>query len=301
MKIYITILYLFFVSYFLNASEHEVNKKAYDLSEDFIDVVIVSHEKDQETLNDCIAGIKENCNRVRRVIVISAKQLTRQAEWFDEKQFPFNKKEIALAIAHGDLKRAEAFSNVKGRGPGWYFQQLMKLYASFVIPDISSNVLAIDADTIFLNSVDFLNESGGGLFCVSYEQPRKSYLQHAKKLIPGYERIHPEFYSVCHHMLFQKPILSDLFKTVEKRHKTQFWKAFCNCVNLQDQGASEYEIYYNFALTHTDQVQIRELKWTNSSHPDEMNLFKMSGYHFVSFHTYMRGKWPRTFPIQNGI
>lgn len=272
------------------------NKVHYSLVDDPIDVVIACHDKDKETLDYCIEGIKENCIRVRRVIVISSKPLTDKAEWFNESSVPFNKKDVALAIARGDKKEAAKFSRAKSRGPGWYFQQLLKLYAPFVIPDISSNVLVIDADTIFMNSTQFLNELRGGLFCVSSESPQEKYLKHAKRLVPGYKRIYPEYYSVCHHMLLQRAILKDLFRTVEKYHGISFWKAFCLCVDFEgEKGASEYEIYYNYALRHTDQVQIRGLRWTNSAHLDEKDLFKKEGYHFVAFHTYMRGKWPKTF------
>jgi hypothetical protein len=289
-------IFLFCFPSWMHGKEEHRGKVHYSLIHDPIDVVIACHDKDKKTLDLCIEGIKENCKNIGRVIIISAKPLTDKAEWFNETAFPFTKKEVALVIARGDKKEAQKFSRHKGRGPGWYFQQLLKLYAPFVIPDISSNVLVIDADTIFMNPTEFLNESGGGLFCVSSEQPQERYLKHAKRLVPSYKRIYPEYYSVCHHMLFQKAILKDLFHTVEKYHDTSFWKAFCSCVDFEgEQGASEYEIYYNYALRHTDQVQIRGLKWTNSAHLDEKDLFKKAGYHFVAFHTYMRGKWPRTF------
>lgn len=271
-------------------------REKYPLTEELIDVVIVSHPKDKKTLDDCIKGIKENCWRIRRVIVVSSKKLTHQAEWFSEKDFPFTLEEVALEITRGDKKKGQTFIRTKERGPGWYFQQLLKLYSPFIIPDISSNVLVIDADTIFLNTTDFLNTKGGGLFCVDYKDINKNYFLHASRLIPGYRRVYPQFYSICHHMLFQKPILENLFQVVEKGHGgIPFWKAFCRAVDLHYPGASEYEIYFNFALRNSKQVQIRELKWGNSAHLDEMAFFKEAGYHFVSFHTYIRGKLPRTF------
>jgi len=261
----------------------------YDLVDDPIDVVIVTHPKDKTTLDYCIDGIRKNCHQVRRVIVVSSEKLTDEAEWFNENQFPFNKESIALAIARGNVETSEEFFHGKHRSPGWYFQQLLKLYSPFVIPDISSNVLVIDADTIFMNPVEFLNDSFGGLFCYSPEGAKPAYFKHAERLVPGYKRIYPKVYSVCHHMLFQKPILEDLFHTVEQYHGTAFWKAFCLCVDLhKNKGASEYEIYYNFALSRTNQVALRKLKWDNSSNLSQRNKFQKKGYHFVSFHTYLR-------------
>lgn len=263
-------------------------KKHYHLTNDLIDVVIVSHPKDQGTLDDCIKGIRENCSNIRRVIVVSSVKLTDQAEWFDEKNFPFNKEQIVYLIRRGDKKKIESFN--KHCSAGWYLQQLLKLYASFVIPNISPNVLIIDADTIFMNPVEFLNEMNGGLFCVRNKEGREIYLKHAERLVPGYQRI-PGLYSVSHHMLFQRAILRDLFQTVEQCHRTTFWRAFCFCVEPHTcRGASEYEIYYNFAVNHTDQVGMRQLKWQNSGDLHKKEQFKNEGYHFVAFHTYMRKK-----------
>jgi len=289
-----TLLFLFLLSLNLTISAKEVHKGMinYPLKDDPIDVVIVSHEKDKPTLGLCIDGIRENCNNVRRVIVVSSEKLTDKAEWFNEKRFPFNKEEIRLKIARGDEEVAKKFFYGEHRTPGWYFQQMLKLYSPLIIPKISSNVLIIDADTIFMNPVKFLNDSFGGLFCYNTrDQVKLPYIQHAERLVPGYKRIHPEIYSVCHHMLLQRPILEDLFRTVEEYHKTDFWKAFCHCVDLKrNKGGSEYEIYYNYALTHTDQVELRKLKWANSSRFSQRNDFKKKHYHFVSFHDYMREK-----------
>lgn len=273
------------------------SQEKYYLTNDPIDVVIVTHPKDQTTLNACINGIRENCANIDRVIVVSSKKLTNRAEWFDEANYPFSKQDVSLAIAKGDRKRSEKFSKHKSRGPGWYYQQLLKLYAAYVIPDISSNILVIDSDTIFLNQVFFLNESNGSLFSFARAPLKEAYSVHAKRLIPKYKRFHTDFSSICHHMLFQKPILNDLFNSVEKYHRKLFWKAFCHCVDLEHHaGASEYEIYFQFAFKNTDQVQLRELLWDNSSHLNEKEAYRNAGYHYVSFHTYMRGKWPKKFP-----
>jgi hypothetical protein len=278
-------------------------KKMYNLPPGPIDVVMVTHPKDKHTVEACIQGIRENGKNIRRVVIVSSENLTEQAEWFDEKNFPFTKNEVALTIGRGSKKKSDQFFNRTSRGAGWYYQQLLKLYSPFVIPGLSNNVLVVDSDAIFLNPVDFINEQGGGLFCVSYLQPHEAYIKHAERLVPAYKRIHPDFYSVCHHMLFQKPILKDLFSLVERKHNKRFWIAFCHAVDIEGKkkGASEYEIYYNFALRNTDQVAIRDLIWVNSSHLEDLPYYKRDGYHFVAFHTYMRGKWPSPYQAEREL
>jgi hypothetical protein len=278
----------FFSILFFFCLHLSLQAKSYVLENDPIDVVFVSHPKDQETLNYAIDGIRENA-AVRRIIVVSSIQLSDKAEWYDEKDFPFSKDDIRSAITRGDKAKAKTFFQDTHYGPAWYYQQLLKLYSPYVIPGISSNVLIIDADTIFMNPVEFLNDSFGGLFCVNHGSKKPGYFAHAKRLVPNYKRIYPKYYSVCHHMLFQKPILDDLFSTVEKYHHKPFWVAFCEAVSLKKNlGASEYEIYYSFALNQTKQVGIRELKWENSPALEKRDTFKAEGYQFVSFHTYLR-------------
>jgi hypothetical protein len=46
--------------------------------------------------------------------------------------------------------------NKKQNRNGWYLQQLLKLYASFVIKDLLNDYLVIDADVYFLKPINSL-------------------------------------------------------------------------------------------------------------------------------------------------
>lgn len=261
--------------------------KEYVFANDPIDVVIVSHPKDKSTINHCIDGIRKNC-QVRRVIVVSPTKLTDNAEWFSENLYPFTKDDVALEIGRGDKAKRDAFF-YRSHPPGWFYQQLLKLYAAFVIPDISSNVLVIDADSVFLNPVEFLGKNHAGLLCTSRDRKTKShYVHHANRLLPNYKRVNPHLNSVHHHMLFQKPILDDLFADVENKHGVPLWKAFCRCVDLHEKGASEYEVYYNYALRHCKDVKLRAIKRRSSGNINKLDRYRKDGFHLVSFHSYMR-------------
>ena len=120
-----------------------------------IDIVIPAHQKDLATLDYSIAGIRKNIVGVRRIIVVSKEKYTDQAEWFNEALYPFSFKEIS------DL--------VGGSNVGWNYQQLLKLYAVLVIPDISENVLIVDSDTVFYRKVKFF-DNGIPLYNLSKDQ-----------------------------------------------------------------------------------------------------------------------------------
>ena len=73
---------------------------------------------------------------------------------------------------------------------------------------------------------------------------------------------------VAHHMLMQKHILKHLHEQTEIEHCVPFWMAFLCCVDEKQfnfSGASEYEIYFNFALKYyPQQHEIISRNWVNN-------------------------------------
>lgn len=263
----------------------------YPLTTEPIDVVIPFYKKDLATLELCIKGIKRSCKQIRRVIVISSKRYTDNAEWISESIFPFNKSAVALQLNDNDQKRAHEYLKHPKCRARWYYQQLLKLYAPFVIEGLSSNVLMLDSDTIFLRKVNFIDKSGNGQYNVGYEL-FDNYFRHMESFTGGaVKRVFPNYSGICHHMLFQKSVLKALFTLVEEHHKKPLWQAFCSSVAKEDlylAGASEYEIYFNFLFSTTKQAKVRPLKWKNSTRLSNRKKYKQEGYHYVSFHTWNR-------------
>lgn len=262
----------------------------YDFGNDPVDVIIPSTEKDLYTLDLCIEGIRNSCDQVRRIIVISDRQLTTKAEWFDEKLFPFTKEEVAFYLVGCDQNKAEKYLSAPEPRVGWYLQQLIKLYAPYVIPGISSNVVHLDSDTIFINPVSFVDQNGGGLYNpgTEYHIP---YFKHMDRFLPGQRRLYAQHSGISHHMLLQRCILDDLFEAVESYHNMDLWKAYCLCVDQKDlylSGAASDEVYFNFAFSQTDQVHLRMLKWDNIPTIKTRDYYKNKGYHYISCHSWMR-------------
>ncbi len=256
-----------------------------------MDVVVLSCEKDLETLEYCLKGIKENViPKPRRIIVISEKKLTENAQWFDEKQFPFSKSDVSKELLYDDPEKI--VQHTVGGRVGWYYQQLLKLYAYKVIPGIADNVLIVDSDTVFLKPVQILNKYNTGLYATGKEK-HQPYFIHMNKLIPGLKRVFPKYSGIVHHMLFQKEVLDDLFSTIENQHQCSAWKAMCHLVDsksLYKSGFSEYEIYFNFLFSKKSNVQIKPLKWRNINSLSLLPECQKEKYDFVSCHDYLREK-----------
>ena len=193
------------------------------ITQPIIDVVIPAHEKDLDTLKHCIEGVRRNVADVRRIIVVSKEKFTDKAEWFDEALYPFSFKDI------GELVE---------RGLGWHLQQLLKLYSPLVIPGISENVLVVDSDTVFLRKVKFFSEEGLPLYNLSKDKDlehspfHQISFKHIERIFPEIgQKLPADFKNIsgiCHHMLFQKHLIQDLFKRVEEIDGTgdPFYKVF---------------------------------------------------------------------------
>lgn len=273
-----------------------IELRSFEFTQAPIDVVIPCVKKDLETLELCIAGIRANCAQIRRVIVVSKTRLTDSAEWVDEKIFPFTKDEVAFEIFRNEEQAEKYRSNPKNR-LGWIFQQLLKLYAPFVIENISTNVLILDADTIFLRPVTFLQLNGAGCFNPGTEH-HAPYFDHMHRLLPGLHRVHPQLSGISHHMLFQLCLLNDLKTAIEEYHGSLLWKALLHCIDHRElfgSCLSEYEIYFNYALLRSNQCSIRKLKWANSSMAFFNNYLQRqkldhsaTSYDYLSVHSYMR-------------
>lgn len=266
--------------------------KKFSLSMDPIDIVIACHEKDKDVLQVCIKSVKKYIKNARRIIVISEKKLTSQAEWFNEDLFPFSKKSIELEFSKIDPK----FYSDKGKKDriGWYFKQILNFYSLRIIPNISDNVLILDSDVIFLKPIQFIDQNGIMLHGPG-EENHLPYFEHMNKLLPGLKRVIKQYSGISHHMLFQRPIIEDLFSLVESYHKTSFWKAYCHCVNPKDialSGAADYEIYFNFLLMRSNQYKIRPLKWRNIQRISDLKYLvnKNTVYDFVACHHWQKIK-----------
>ena len=271
-------------------SEYGIRSKEYQLNpKDPIDVIIPCVAKDLSTLRQSIAGIRKYCVGVRRIIIVSPSEIEVEAEWFSENLFPFNKFDIAYEIFQ-NKEDAENFIQSESSRIGWIYQQLLKLYASFVIPGLSSNVLILDADTIFIKKTHFMNKNGTPFF-VTGDEYHLPYFEHMKRVLPWMQRVDPRHSGIVHHMLFQRSILSDFFFQVETTHKLPLWKALSRCIDIEQANGSclsEYEMYFNFCMINTNQFAIRQLKWANISSLKEITTYKKQDYSFVSCHSYGR-------------
>ena len=227
------------------------------------DIVIPLGPNDINFINKVVEECIKNIN-FRNIYIVSKKD-PGVGIWISENLFPFKLEEI----------------NFREDRRGWYFQQLIKLYAGNIIEGILDNYLVIDADTIFLRPVTFIDSSGVFLFNTGTEY-HQAYFTHMNKIHPSMKKTHP-CSGICHHMMFNKQLLNEMFNFLSPNEP--FWVTFMKHVDqTQHSGASEYEIYFTYLnLYHKESIKIRNLEWKNVS---KFEYYPNLDY--VSVHWYMR-------------
>ena len=236
------------------------------------DIVIPIGPKDISVINKQIEYTKKNVIGYRNIYLISYNNDLHIDSCITIKEdiFPFNKDTIIKY--HGKHNRNN-----------WYLQQLFKLYASHFIPGIMETYLVIDSDTYFLRPTSFI-EDNKCLYCYGFEY-HEQYFSHMKRLHESLKKVDENKSGICHHMIFEKKYIDQLFKLVEDKHNDLFYNVFLKSVEkkrVKNSGASEYEIYFNYMLIyHNDKITVRKLTWHNS---DKI----LKDFDYVSIHWYKR-------------
>tara|TARA_R110002072_G_scaffold60435_3_gene153458 strand:- start:465 stop:2480 length:2016 start_codon:yes stop_codon:yes gene_type:complete len=236
------------------------------------DIVIPIGPNDKSVINEQIKYTQKNIIGYRNIYLIcyDPSITIDGCITINENIFPFNIETVAEH--HGKLERN-----------GWYLQQLLKLYAGKIIPNILDKYLVIDSDTFFLKPTIFV-ENNKCLYNYGTEY-HKPYFHHMEKLDKDLIKIDKTKSGICHHMIFDQKYIDELIYKIEKNHNELFYNIFLKTVtDKSDSGASEYEIYFNYMLKYNpDKIQIRRLNWINTD-----KLVTNSNYDYISYHWYMR-------------
>lgn len=194
-----------------------------------------------------------------------------------ESIFPFSKDTVNTF--HG--------SSSKSRH-GWYFQQLLKLYAGFVVPGILPHYLSLDADVLFLKPTTFLKQNK--MLYSTEPAHHQPYFDHMKRLHPSLKDS-KKGSGIVDHMMFDIHYIQQLFLLVECYHNLPFYIVFLEQVDPGEclsSGASEFEIYFHYMMQyHPDAMVIRRLLKKNVKKIVKY-ITKPSKYDLVVYHYYNR-------------
>ena len=238
------------------------------------DIVIPVGPKDYDIIHQQIQFTKKNVIGYRNIYLICSDSTINIEDCItiSENIFPFQGEDFPK------------INKIIENHVGWYLQQLLKLYAGIIIPNILEKYLVIDTDTFFLKSTNFI-ENGTCLYNYGIENHRH-YFEHMKRLDQSLIKKDKNKSGICHHMIFETKYVKEMMNKIENIHNKKFYYIFLEKVNVPKSGASEYEIYFNYMLLNNfDKIKLRELNWINTSKLDFNN-----NYDYISYHWYKRKK-----------
>ena len=244
---------------------------------ELFDILILVGPEDKDIVTKQIEFTKKNIIGYRKIFLICYDPTITLdgCITINENIFPFTMDTVAAF--HGKLKRN-----------GWYLQQLLKLYAGIVVPNILDRYLVIDSDTFFIKPTIFI-ENNKCLY--NYNNwDWDPYFIHMEKLV-NFKNL-TNMSGISHHMMFETKYVKELIEMVESNHGDLFYNVFLKSVTeINGSGASEYEIYFNYILKyHIDNITIRKL---NNIDVSKFNIpidydCRDIEYDYVSYHWHIR-------------
>lgn len=194
-----------------------------------VDLVIVSHEKDYETLKKTIHLNILNLNhQINKIYIIGSTK------------YKINISNLKYTyIFEDDLDIVKKNKNkIISRHKGWIIQQLIKLN----MDKFSKKYICIDSDTLLLNRISFTEKNQYPIFYLSNElgRPYKNF----EKSIGIKTNIFKVY--ITHMMFFEKFALVQLKEHIKYITKKNWDDFIVEFTNQNQMSFSEYNTYANF-------------------------------------------------------
>lgn len=232
----------------------------YENTCNLIDVLVPLGPDDLDTAEFSIRSVRQFVRDVRHIYLVGAENPNLDGVRFiHEQAFPFDHVGVGQILGSND------------REARWYFEQLIKLHFPLVHQSCLDHVLAVDADTIFLNPCRFLEDMRPVLNFGDEFKP--AYFDHMVRLCPSLHRMFG-YSGITHALLFKRAWLEELHQLVADHHAPlPFWEAYVRAVDAsaRDRGASEAELYFNFCIRfHAADLTIRRFRWGEAEGLDDI-------------------------------
>ena len=152
----------------------------------------------------------------------------------DEKTFPLKFENVAdvmldtvAQVGKYPLKNGKSqFEAFMWSKLGWFFQQVVKIYAGEFLG--IDDFIVLDSDLVFFKDIKLKNDSMGRYNYAYSSQWHASY-RATMRLILGIEHTPGPYYSgICHHMVMVKKVIDDMKDRVISLHGIPLWQMMLN-------------------------------------------------------------------------
>jgi len=258
-----------------------------------IEILIVAAGKDIELLPDVLKGaIANSLNPISGITLIIPVVDKKQCEKIIQGEtYP---SEIKV-ILEDDLLDEAIRNKIKlrfNKRYGWVLQQLLSV--EFILNSNAAGVLLLDADTVLLRKVAWLDSKGNQKLLVgpAYHRP---YHELLNKLINT--DAEPKTTHVTHHMLLQPIYLRDIFQKFKLVDTRNLLDLLVENADQNEESALsvDFELYAQAILRlYPQKVELRKfsnISVTRSKSTNYASLKKnYSDFNSVSMHSYLESE-----------
>ena len=250
------------------------------------DAIIPFHPKDKATVDIC-------CNSLRDIMGIkNIFLITSEDPKIANTNF-INEKEITSIVSFNEIKtKWETTGSIFANRAGWIYQQLLKLGASQLLPDLSTDFLISDSDIIWLNNPYLHIENGIFPYSKAYSgEYNEPYRKNYERLLK--EPTESGFSFINHNMVLNKDNIQNLKKMIEDKNNERWDHAIISSLDFHSfSDFSEYDLYGNWMFKYKknimQKVDIRIKDIRVVPNDTEIYLGKTSGYHILSSQAWNR-------------
>jgi hypothetical protein len=250
------------------------------------DAVIPFHPKDKETVRMCCDSLKGVLNVTNIYLISTENPNIENTSFIDEKS-------ISNIVSLETIKtKWEATGSRFSNRAGWIYQQLLKLGASEIIPNLSDDFLISDSDIVFLNNPYIQTENGifpyAKAYTGEYNEPyRKNYERLMK------EPTESGFSFINHNMVFNRNNIKELKQFIQHKNNKKWDIAIIDALDYNCfSDFSEYDLYGNWMFKYKHNkiqkvnINIKDIKVVPNI--NEINIAKSQNYHILSSQAWNR-------------
>jgi hypothetical protein len=250
------------------------------------DAVIPFHPKDKETVKMC-------CDSLKNVLGVSNIYLISSENPNIENTFFIDEKSILNIISLDTIKTIwNATGSKFSNRAGWIYQQLLKLGANEIIPNLSEDFIVSDSDIIFLNDPYKDVENGIFPYCKAYSgEYNEPYRKNYERLMK--EPTESGFSFINHNMVFNKNNIEELKYFIEQKNNKKWDIAILDALDFFSfSDFSEYDLYGNWMFKYKQNkiqkinITIKDIRVVPNN--NEINIAKSQNYHILSSQAWNR-------------
>jgi Family of unknown function (DUF6492) len=239
------------------------------------DIVIPCHPKDYEMLNACISSVNAHIKGFRKIYIISIHPMDGPVSWVPEDKFPFSRADVYNRLntpSKDDLVH-------------WHLQQLLKMHAWDVCPDILDDIVIFDADTVMLRDIEFMVDGVPQLVYTASSEQETKYFQHMARLHPSFTPVEGKSGTIDY-QIWNKNVFAEIKSKVEELHEKPFWCAYIDCCQ-EAQNPSEQELYFHYYVNSGRPCNLITKKQIRTPEFSKYGTFASEGYDSMGCHAWM--------------